>query len=219
MDPSVYVKTSYIIFEGKPLLQLVYNIWFNERPTENFLNLYGGHLDGLIWRVTLNEKGQPLIYDTIHDCGCYLAYFPTEQLVFQPKEKGFWNEKLFVPILAPTLEKGNRIHLRIESNTHYLVNVSTTSPKNISKQKNKLYAMQAYNQLRSIKKLNGYESLFNNKGMVTGTERNERFLFWPMGVPSAGQMRQWGHHATAFIGHRYFDGPLIISRNFEKSNH
>jgi hypothetical protein len=37
-----------------------------------------------------------------------------------------------------------------------------------------------------------------------------------MGIPSAGAMRQWGHHATAFVGRRHFDEPFLIERYFER---
>ena len=42
-----------------------------------------------------------------------------------------------------------------------------------------------------------------------------RFLFWPMGIASAGAMRQWGHHATAFVGRRHFDDPELLEQRFE----
>jgi hypothetical protein len=60
----------------------------------------------------------------------------------------------------------------------------------------------------------GSRSIFGPDGLVPGSERAERLLFWPMGVPSAGQMRQWGHHATAFVGRRHFDDPRLIDRYF-----
>jgi hypothetical protein len=53
------------------------------------------------------------------------------------------------------------------------------------------------------------------EGRVAGTERLERWFFWPMGVPSAGAMRQWGRHATAFVGRRHFDDPDLVERRFE----
>ena len=36
-----------------------------------------------------------------------------------------------------------------------------------------------------------------------------------MGIPSAGAMRQWGRHATAFVGRRHFDEPFLVERYFE----
>jgi hypothetical protein len=36
-----------------------------------------------------------------------------------------------------------------------------------------------------------------------------------MGIPSPGAMRQWGHHATAFVGRRYFDDPHLFEKTFD----
>ena len=58
-------------------------------------------------------------------------------------------------------------------------------------------------------------SMFDDKGIVPGTSRKERMLLWPMGVKDAGAMRQWGHHATAFIGRRHFDDADLLERYFE----
>jgi hypothetical protein len=35
-----------------------------------------------------------------------------------------------------------------------------------------------------------------------------------MGIASAGAMRQWGHHATAFVGRRHFDDPNLLDERF-----
>ena len=58
-------------------------------------------------------------------------------------------------------------------------------------------------------------SLFGPDGIVAGTERGERWLFWPMGIAEPGAMRQWGRHATAFVGIRHFDDPNLIERYFD----
>jgi hypothetical protein len=50
-------------------------------------------------------------------------------------------------------------------------------------------------------------SLYGPDGIIRQSRRAERFLFWPLGIPSAGTMRQSGMHATAFIGRRHFDAP------------
>ncbi|MBL8510596.1 MAG: hypothetical protein JNM52_03025 [Betaproteobacteria bacterium] len=61
----------------------------------------------------------------------------------------------------------------------------------------------------------GYVSLYGPDGLVADTARGERFLFWPMGIASPGAMRQWGHHATAFVGRRHFDDADLIERRFQ----
>ncbi|MCS7102014.1 MAG: hypothetical protein NZL99_09990, partial [Burkholderiaceae bacterium] len=60
----------------------------------------------------------------------------------------------------------------------------------------------------------GLRSAFGPDGLIAGSQRLERFFFWPMGIASAGAMRQWGRHATAFVGRRHFDDPLLIERYF-----
>jgi hypothetical protein len=61
----------------------------------------------------------------------------------------------------------------------------------------------------------GSRSVYDLDGLIPGSERAERWFFWPMGIESAGQMRQWGRHATAFVGRRHFDDPLLFDAYFE----
>lgn len=56
--------------------------------------------------------------------------------------------------------------------------------------------------------------MFNENGIVPGTERAERWLLWPMGIPNVGAMRQWGHHAIALLGRRHFDDPGLLDGLF-----
>ena len=57
-------------------------------------------------------------------------------------------------------------------------------------------------------------SIFGPDGLVAGSERPERWLFWPMGIESAGTMRQWGRQATAFVGRRHFDDADLLEKRF-----
>jgi hypothetical protein len=60
----------------------------------------------------------------------------------------------------------------------------------------------------------GRRSLYDPRGFVPGTDRAEAWLFWPMGIAEAGTMRQWGRHATAFVGRRHFDDADLLERRF-----
>ena len=78
------------------------------------------------------------------------------------------------------------------------------------------YELRDYDELRSLRRLEGgTRSAFGPDGMMPGTERAERFLFWPMGIASAGAMRQWGRHATAFVGRRHFDDADLLEKRFD----
>ena len=209
----IYTLTSHTVFQGQSLLQLNYVIWFSERPKQGKFDMLGGDLDGLIWRVTLAPDGRPLLYDTIHPCGCYHLFFPTDRLRAKPPHPSL-QETAYVPQPAPRLSADERPIIWIESATHYIVRVTSTPPD--VKQSAKPYALTDYDELRSLPLANGTNrSLFRPDGLISGTERGERLFFWPMGIASAGAMRQWGHHATAFVGIRHFDDADLIEKAFE----
>ena len=156
-----------------------------------------------------SHAGEPLLYDTIHPCGCFHMYFPTPGVepVPAPAKTLEW---AFVPAPAPQLAAGERMVIRLATGTHYMVGIAAAAEgEGIN------YAFADYDELRSMPAGVGKRrSAFRPDGMVPGTERGERFFFWPMGVPSAGAMRQWGHHATAFVGRRHFDDVDLIERRF-----
>ncbi len=109
-----------------------------------------------------------------------------------------------------------RIRIRIAARTHYLIDVATDSGARAATR----YALADEDVLRSLPLPGGgTRSLYGPDGLVAGSERLERFLFWPMGVPSAGTMRQWGRHSTAFLGRRHFDDADLIERRFRLDLH
>jgi hypothetical protein len=75
-----------------------------------------------------------------------------------------------------------------------------------------------YDRLRSLPLPDGgRRSMFGPDGIVPGSERLERFILWPTGVPSPGAMRQSGRHAVAFVGERHFDDPFALDRMFARA--
>jgi hypothetical protein len=207
--PAVYRKLAFTRSGGETLVQLVYLAWFSERPRAKSLDLLAGRLDGIFWRVTLSAHGDPLVYDTIHPCGCFHMFFPVPGVEpLPPPGKGI--EWAFVPDRAPKLPDGARLVLRLATRTHYLVNLAADGGG-----AGLTYEFADYDELRSMPAGAGKRrSAFRPDALVPGTERGERVFFWPMGVPSAGAMRQWGHHATAFVGRRHFDDVDLIEQRF-----
>lgn len=208
--PVVYQLLSHTRVGSETLLQLNYIFWFPARPRTGKFDLLGGKLDGLVWRVTLARDGSALLYDSIHNCGCYHQFFPTERLTAKPAAA--CDEGAFVPAAAPIVAAGQRIMLGIDANTHFLFRVTAgPAPANATR-----YTFEPYDALRSLPRADGSRrSLFGPNGIIAGSERGERFLFWPMGIESAGAMRQAGRHATAFIGRRHFDDADLIERYFD----
>jgi hypothetical protein len=207
-QPVVYTRLSYTRFNAQTLLQLSYIIWFPARTQEERIDPLAGHLDGLTWRVTLAPDGAPLIYDTIHNCGCYHMFFPTERLEPIP-EADAGEEPLLVPqqlVESPS----RRLVIRLAGANHYIQRVYSDA-----RGENTTYALQAYRTLRSLPTDERHRhSLFAPNGLVLASQRGERWFLWPSGVKSPGAMRQWGHHAVAFLGRRHFDEPDLIARYF-----
>ncbi|MFM9971354.1 MAG: hypothetical protein ACKVQK_23475 [Burkholderiales bacterium] len=214
--PVVYRRLTHTFMDGRWLPQFVYSFWFPARSAEPGIDLLAGKLDGLIWRVTVGSDGHPLAYDSIHPCGCYHLFFPTEAVRARPQPESL-DETLFAPQSLPRIRAGESLVLHLEAGTHYLRRVSHQGVAPDAH----LYEFAEDDELRSLR-LPASEpggaarrSAFGPDGIIAGTERAERFLFWPMGVDNAGAMRQWGRHATAFVGERHFDDADLFERYFE----
>ncbi len=217
--PTLYRKVSHTRFGDQVLLQLNYIVWFPARPGND---IYAGQLDGINWRVTLGPDGEPLLYDAIHNCGCYHNFFPSHRLRLRRDLPTFYFEPPLLPQPAPAGSRGagrQPLVLRIAHRTHFIQRLyhdQTPAAPPSAAQPTQPIAWEEYDVLRSLPGNGAYHSLFSAHGLIAGTERTERFLLWPMGIRSPGAMRQWGRHATAFVGRRHFDDPSLIESLFEK---
>jgi hypothetical protein len=170
---AVYVHPAYTRYAERVLLQLVYTIWFPERPARGEVDFLAGRLDGLIWRVTLAPDGEPLVYDSIHPCGCYHLFFPTPRARPRPAPDAL-EEWAFVPASLPRVAEGERPVIRLASGTHYIEQVSLVRGTDSLTR----YEFQSYDELRSIPRLDGgRRSVFGPDGRVAGSERLEPFFF------------------------------------------
>ena len=205
VQPRLYQHSSWSRIDGRWHLQLVYQLWFSQRPKQQPLDLFGGELDGLLWRVTLDEQGNALLYDSIHPCGCWHGLYlpadspwqfaqPADEEARQARRLAFGGDQ------AATLW--------LDAQNHQLQWVDSrrsTYPATV-------YQRATLDQLRQLPHPQGQRSLYAAHGLVPATERLERWLLWPSGVRSPGAMRQWGRHATAFIGRAHFDDPQLLDR-------
>ncbi len=208
----VYRYPSYTHWQGQVLLQLNYQVWFAERPPVGKFDIFSGKLDGLMWRVTLNTDGSVLLYDSMHACGCYHYLFPTPALTLRPEAQQL-PEPPLLPQRAPQLATGQSLVIRISSGSHYIQRLYADTPSGQAthwREYRELYATPVID--------GGHRSLFSPNGLVAGSARAERWLLWPMGIPSAGAMRERGRQATAFIGRRHFDDAKLLDKLFEPAS-
>jgi hypothetical protein len=206
----VYGRIAFTRFDGRVLAQAVYTAWFPGRPKTSAFDLLGGKWDALVWRATLDEAGRPLVFDTMHACGCYHMFIPTPRVALRPRPDTL-DEWALVPQTLPAPAPGERVRLRVASRTHYLERVTLEA----SAAADRRYVIAPERELRTLRGPDGRSaSLYGPDGIVAGSERAERYFFWPMGIAEPGAMRQWGRHATAFVGRRHFDEPGLLDRYF-----
>lgn len=211
-EPVVYQRHSYARWHDEVLLQLNYMVWFPGRPSTGPADILAGNIDGMIWRVSLNSAGEVVMYDSVHACGCYHLFFPTSDL--RVRSAGFYTEPLLIPKQLPP--DAERIRLYIEANTHYLLGAQAKAYPVDAKVS---YQQRDYWELAVLPNPDPkrpQRSLFDEQGFIPGTDRLERYVLWPMAVPRPGAMRQWGRHATAFLGERHFDDARLFESWFEK---
>lgn len=213
--PVTYRYASLTRVGGALRLQLNYLVWFDRRPARSAFDSLSGRLDGLLWRVTLDEAGRVLVYDSVHPCGCYHLFFPGARLELREVALAL-PEPPLVPQRAPALRTEERVVLRVSTGEHFLQRVYTEriGPDAGGSAQ---YSLAPYRELYHSPHPDGPRSLFDRHGIVPGTDRGERFYLWPMGVRAPGAMRERGRHATAFLGRRHFDDAFLLERLFRTS--
>ncbi|NNL76749.1 MAG: hypothetical protein HKO68_10485 [Desulfobacterales bacterium] len=214
-QPVTYTLLSFTRFGKEILTQLNYIIWFPSRPKDGSLDIYGGQLDGLNYRVTLDSDNKPVLYETVHNCGCYYKAYPTNRL--RVREKIDYAEPPLI-LEAPDVNPSKEfMTVAMASRTHYVQHLYPTSRN--SNPAMTVYSIEDYGQLRSLPYPNeDRKSMFGQDSISPGSKRLERFILWPTGVHSPGAMRQWGRHAVAFVGRRHFDDPFFMEEMFVETD-
>jgi hypothetical protein len=160
----------------------------------------------------LDTNGRLLAADAMHNCGCYYMAFPTPGLRARSSGRRY-EEPLWVPQTLPLSDTGRTI-IHVSSDAHYIrqIEVVADPPVQIT------LRVKTYDELRNLATpQGGHKNLFEPSGLIKGSERGERWVLWPMGITSAGAMRQVGHHPIAFVGRRHFDDPWLLEANFERT--
>ncbi len=219
--PVAFTRLSHTRFGGEILLQINYQVWFRERPLTGALDLLGGWLDSVIWRVTIGADGRPLAYDSMHGCGCYHMFFPVPPTARKPMPEDLdHSEGALVAGPGPRPGPDARAAIRLTSGAHYIAAVDTIKDGGPARS----YRLLPPGEIPDLalrtaplpREAGGSRSFYGPDGLVAGSERLERFILWPMGIASPGGMRQWGTHSTAFVGRRHFDEPYLFEKSFRR---
>ncbi|MBL6749002.1 MAG: hypothetical protein ISP90_00690 [Nevskia sp.] len=207
--PTVYYLETFTRVHGQLLVQLVYFTWFSERPALGADNAHAGALDGMIWRVTLDQHVQPLLYESIGAGGDHHYLFPVQGLRRRADADAADQSVFFPQDQVP----GGAVSVRLRSGIH---DVRRVVPLEVSQSAEVgSYELRPYEDLLTLPTpTGGTRSLFRTDGVVAGSQRPARWWLWPSGVADAGAMRQWARLPTTLVGRAEFDDPRYLEKLF-----
>ena len=211
---TTYAFVSEARWKQQPITQLNYVIWFTERPRLKRFDWVAGQHDAVVFRVNLTQRGEVIAYDSIHLCGCWYRLFLPEGRPYK-KLNRYWREPVLMQRIRLPARSDPRMAIYLQANTHQIQFVQPITEVVEDAQKVTSitsYQLQPFSQLLKLPTASGVRPVFNWNGYISGSERPERWLFWPMGVKNPGALRRFGNHAISFVGRRYFDDPHLLEK-------
>ncbi|MGB1258180.1 MAG: hypothetical protein ACPG51_20070, partial [Thiolinea sp.] len=193
--PVTYTHLSFGRWQHQITTQLNYLIWFSERPALHSFDWVAGKHDAVIFRVHLDQAQNILAYDSIHLCGCWYRLFLPQGTQFTA-DTSYHSE----PVIAEHVTAARQMQVYISRDTHQIIDLR---PVTSHAANTRHYPLREFTELLQL-------TVFDRQGYVPGSERPERWFFWPMGVRNPGAVRRFGEHAVSFIGKRHFDDPYLL---------
>lgn len=134
--PTLYAEQRQFTTAKGSYTNLIYRVHFQEVPsTFSPYYLGAGKNVGLFVIVTLGRDDHPLLYTTVHSCGCYLAFTPTSLLSEQslPDDWDLERQTIYGESPPTFLDYAgadpaqHRIQIRIRPGTHRVMNLWLTA--------------------------------------------------------------------------------------------
>ena len=208
--PTVYYYISHSLLNQEPVLQINYAFWYAGRYGGNAPRIERGPLDGVTFRVTFDPQGDPIMVDIMNNCGCYHFFVPRKEKVAEinPSSNGLYP---FVPAWLPDAFPDERLNLRINSGWHQ---IQKAFARNVPADA-VTYELRPYDELEMLPHPDGgTQSVFTADGIMKDSSRIEPYIFFSMGIPKVGYMRQRGNHAIKLVGRGHFTDTDIYDRYF-----
>lgn len=208
--PAVYTYITYSFINTIPVLQINYALWYAERSGAKTPAYEKGPLDGLTLRISLDRNGQPVMADIMNNCGCYHFYAPRKERVAKIMHSA---NRLypFVPTWLPPDYPERPLILHVNSGWHQVERLDAAAVPSAAS----VYRLIPYEQLEALPHADGTrESVFTAAGIMKNSTRIEPYIFFSVGIPDIGFMRQRSHHAVKMIGRAHFTDPDIFDGKF-----
>ena len=209
-QPALYFYITRSFIGRVPVLQITYALWYSERSGGRTPAYEKGPLDGLMLRISLDRDGQPVMVDIMNTCGCYHFYAPRRERVEKivATANGLYP---FVPAWLPPEFPDEPLTLRVNSGWHQVEHLSASPVASDALR----YRLIAYDGLEALPRSDGsHASVFTAAGIMKDSTRIEPYIFFSVGIPDIGSMRQRGHHAVKMIGRAHFTDPDIFDDYF-----
>ena len=191
-DVSVYVdplrpvifteRREFESSNGAHYTNLIYRVHFERVPVSfRPFHISAGRNVGLLVIVTINEKQEPVLYTTVHTCGCYTAFVPTAFMSASARptnwaehEQEVWGEQLPARLtLARPYDGGQRPLITLRAGSHRVKDIGiTTLPAARSEFRSVVTALAPVSELKRLPIRDGTTiSFFNTEGARAGYVR------------------------------------------------
>ena len=214
----MYAEQRQFSTEKANYTNLIYRIHFSKVPA-GFSPFYltAGNNVGLIVVITLGPNGLPLLYTTVHTCGCYIAFTATSNLPenAQPDSWKAGQQSVFGESLPSSLNytgllaDNQQVQISIRADTHRVMDIRLAPPVQ-TKENSVTMALQPLGNLKKLATINGQSSSFyENTGTRAGYVKEsfksrERWLmgWWAM---------DWRIGQDKYLGENKHDGPVFYT--------
>jgi hypothetical protein len=217
--PTIYAEQRQFTTSAGNYTNLIYRMHFQEVP-DGLPPYYlaAGKNVGLLLVITLDAAGQPLLFTSVHTCGCYLAFIPTSFLPRQALPKAWKTDRqlVFSESLPGFLDYARRppeqlrLQLRIRPDTHRVRDLWLAADEILPANAvpTRLQALSALLQL-PLANGQGTTSFFETdgarKGYVKGSFKSRERLFmswWALA---------WNIGQDKYLGKDRQDGPIFFT--------
>ncbi len=130
--PAIFFEKQEFTTPKGTYQNLLYRIHFEQVPFGfGKFNITAGKNPGILIIYTLDSSGQLLLVTTVHTCGCFLAFFPTNSLPMESFPTNWQTDSQFIygytlpSLLQPfATHDPERIVFTLESETHRISDVT-----------------------------------------------------------------------------------------------
>lgn len=209
--PTMYVEQTSFSTTKKTYTNFIYRIHFPEVPFDRCnLNITMGKNPGLLIIYTVDATDKLVLITTVHTCGCYLAFFPTEDLAKEAYPLNWPEESQSVfgytlPAVLPSQLPTARqpYFFTLESGNHRISDISPTTTTPSSQTIAPLMKIQPMESLYHLPYKDGNISFFESTGRREGYVKNngkilERLLIsWWAFDWHVGEDKAYGKSASS----------------------